>query len=277
MPIYDKEFGKKLEELEKAIGFLFPPADFQNVFLADLLKTAPETMSRKKIGERKVTEGDWSKLISHFRLAQFDFEAGMFEEPLEAFKGHMREIEKKAHSDTDSGKTRRDLYEISSSPLGRKLTIEIVNQTRFVRGIGGELGRDNNVILNNGDQVLLKITTPDNGFLYLFNEDFGKPITCLMPSKYATSNQVRIGEIMIPDASLYRHFPVSGPEKSSRLYAIWFAQQPELALTNRRLVDESVQEVNRSEFAELVAVAKRLYEANEGVMVGIAHYKVSER
>lgn len=273
MPLHDKHFGQKLEELEKAVGFRFSPQKFKNVSLAKLLNTTPETMCRKKNGTRRVTESDWSRLTEYFGLAHFGFETTMFAYDLNSFSKKMKDIGFKIQTSSTLDKARLDLFIIAGGIFGGNIKIERKND--LVRGgIGAEPIDGNLVQLQEGDMVSIKTTVPDEGFLYLFNEAYGKEITCLMPSKYSPYCDVNKGTVAIPTDPDFSSFPVAGPQGSFRLYAIWFTEKPDLALNNKRLLDDTPCIIEHSEFTQLVTKAKSLSENGGGVMAAITSYKV---
>lgn len=274
MPLRDKDFGKKLAALEQAVGFRFPPSDFQNTFLSSLLHTTPETMSRKKTGVRRVTESDWSILTEYFDLARYGFEPGMFAEDLEAFLTQMREVARRALQDSKPNKARLELHELATGPCRGRLKIDLAGKGMRGGGIGAEPVDKNIIVLRIGDEVVVRTTARDDGYLFLFNDEHGKEFTCLMPSYFAPDIAVRKGPISIPTVDEFRYFPVGGPVNTYRLYALWFADRPDFGFLASLSSDGSPRTLTATELTEVSAHA-RMKSANENaVVVAIADYEV---
>lgn len=274
MPLRDKDFGKKLAALEQAVGFRFPPSDFQNTFLSSLLHTTPETMSRKKTGVRRVTESDWSILTEYFDLARYGFEPGMFAEDLDAFLIHMKDVARLALQDSKPNKARLDLYELATGPCGGRLRIDLAGKGMRGGGIGAAPVDNNIIVLRIGDEVVVRTSARDDGHLFLFNDERGREFTCLMPSYFAPETAVRKGQVSIPTVDEFRYFPVGGPANTYRLYALWFAEKPDFGFLSNYSNDASPRVLTAIELTEVASCAKMRSANEKAVMVAIADYEV---
>lgn len=273
MPLHDKDFGKKLLAMEQAVGFRFPPADFRNTFLATLLHTTPETMSRKKKGERRVTDADWSVLTEYFDLARYGFEAGMFAEELLSFEQRMADVGRLALADAKPNQAWLDLYELATGPNGGTLRID--QARRALRGgIGTKPSGNNLVVLHVGDEVTVRTEVAADGFLFLLNGERGKEASCLMPSCYAPEIAVRGGRVVVPTCDEFPRFPVGEPAASYRLCAVWFASKPDLSLMRGAPGDDEPRVLSQVELIEFAACAKALADKAGAVMVAMADYEV---
>lgn len=274
MPIYDQDFGKKLEVLEQAVGFRFQPSDFKNVFLARLLDTTPETMSRKKTGKRRVTESDWSRIADYFDLARFGFEASMFCEEFTQFAERMQEVGASAMNSTKPDKARQDLFDIATGPKGGKIVIERESTRLRGGGIGAEPTDARVIVLREGEAVLVRTNVPESGSMYLFNDSRDRKLTCLMPSKFAPDVTVPKGAVTVPNGGAEGLFPVGGPTGRYRLYAVWFSGRPELSINALMRDPGDPKDLDSDEIIQVAACAKQRLEGGEGVMAAIADYEV---
>jgi hypothetical protein len=274
VPTYDKEFGIKLKALERAVGFRFPASDFSTTFLATLLDTAVESMSRKKTGKRRLTESDCSKLTSYFDLARYGFEPDMFALDLQPFEEIMREVGRKAQRDAKPNKAREDLFQLATSPdVGGRLWIGLARSRVRSGGIGSEPKATSLPVFIEGDRVEVHVSVPKDGYLILLNDD-REQVTCLMPSHYAPLLAVRGGDVVIPNSADFPHFPVGGPANNYRLYAVWFAQRPSLALTAGDFKEALPRDIDSTEFLEVVECAKQASRRSDAIMVAFGDYKV---
>lgn len=266
--MYDVEFGAKLAEIESAVGFRFPATDFQNLFLASLLETTPETMSRKKAGLRRVTEWDLSKLTSYFDLARYGVEPHAFALGIGEFSRMMREVGRKAQAEAKPNKARHDLLTLA----GGRLQIVLANPQR-----GGGIGADPMVSalprFRPGDFVKVKVSVPGDGHLYLLN-DGRNDISCLMPSYFAPLTAVQAGTVTIPTTAEFPRFPIGGPVGTYRLFGLWFAEKPQLSLGRDEGSDRPPRDIEHSEFIEIAECAVRAKAAEKAVMVAFGDYRV---
>jgi hypothetical protein len=274
VPLYDKEFGIKLKAIERAVGFRFPASDFSTTFLAGLLDTAIESMSRKKTGKRRVTESDCSRLTSYFDLARYGFEPEMFSLDVQAFEEIMRGVSRKAQRDAKPNKAREDLFQLAISPsVGGRLWIGLARSRVRSGGIGSEPKASALPVFMEGDRVEVHVSVPKEGYLILLNDD-REQVTCLMPSHYAPQLAVRAGDVVIPNAADFPHFPVGGPANNYRLYALWFSQRPSLALTTGDFKEALPRDIDSTEFLEIVECAKQASRRSDAIMVAFGDYKV---
>jgi hypothetical protein len=273
LPLNDPQFGEKLKEVEKAVGFRFPASAFSNAFLAELLGTTAETMSRKKSGKRRVTERDWSTLTSHFDLARYGFEPTMFALELPSFAEVMRAVGLKALGDAKPNKARQDLMELATGPCGGRLVIRVARGRLRNGGIGTEPNDAGMPTLLPGDRVQVQVSAPRQGHMYLLNDN-RKEVACLMPSYYAPSTAVKAGDVVIPTREDLTHFPVGGPINTYRLYALWFAAEPPVALSKVKAGDRPPRNIESTEFIEIVEYARQMSSQAGTVMVAFGDYIV---
>ena len=274
MPMYDTQFGEKINAVQEAIGFWFPPTDFQNKFLASLLDTTQESMSRKKNGKRRVTESDWSRLTDYFDLGTYGFEPGMFAEPIDQFRELIADTGRRARADAKPNKASQQLFELAAGPQGGSLQIIPAVRAHRGGGIGALPDESQHLVLRHGDKVTAKVSVPADGCLILINDSRGREATCLMPSYFAPEISVRRGQIVVPTALEHPHFGVGGPAGMYRLYAIWFRSTPDLMVIANAETSAEPRDLTSLELTELAAVAMAESQTRGAVMVASADYEV---
>lgn len=266
----DKDFGSKLELMERGIGFRFSISAFSNDGLAQLLGTTRETMSRKKIGEAIVTDRDVSVLTHHFGLGRHGFEAGMFFEPLEKFAEHMQRVEGSALGEELVDEDRKLLFDLARDQNGRCYFDQ--RDTRR-GGIGAAKPKPTMPRLREGDEVKIRLTVPDDGHLLVINDDGRRQITLLMPSEYAPGTSVRSGTVNVPTDDEHRYFPVAGPSGPFRVIAVWFRDAPRLLLLKGGH-DGEPRDLSTDEFRQLAGLVRSTLKAGRPFKVAVGDYAV---
>ncbi len=273
MPFKDEHFGSKLKAIEQAVGFRFPARHFSNTCLAKLLRVDAPTMSNKKSGGRYVTEKDCSELTRHFDLERYGCDSTLFTVDLATFEEAMREVGRKAQRDAKPNKAREDLLQLAGGEAGGRLRIELAANWARGGGIGFEPRSRAMPAFMIGDRVRVRVPVSKDGYMILLNDDW-KQVTCLMPSHYAPRLAVKAGDVVMPTSVEFPHFPVGDPTGHYRLYALWFAQSPSLAMLENGFEDASPRAVDPTEFTELVEHAKLASTQPNAVMVACGDYEV---
>lgn len=272
MPLHDPDFGEKLKALQSAVGFRFPPGDFSNASLARLLNTTEQTMSRKKKGKRLVTESDWSVLTDYFDLARYSFQPGMWALGLASFDEQMLEVGRQTFRDSKPNEARKNLMELATGGCGGRLHIELAYKRTRGSGIGTEPSADVLPVFSDGDQVCIKLDVPKDGHLVIVN-DSRDSLTCLMPSHFAPRMIVKAGKVRVPTSYDFPCFPVGGRPGRYRIYGVWFAQRPPIALAATEGDHNPPRDLDPHEFVELVELAQKVSVRAEAVMVAFGDYE----
>jgi len=266
----DDTFGRKLELMERAIGFRFPAPAFSNDSLALLLNTTKETMSRKKSGKANVTDRDISVLTHYFGLGRHGFEVSMFIEPLAQFEKHLKRVEKSALGEDLLDVDRKLLFDLAREQNGA-IHFELRNSHRG--GIGAVKPQVSMPRLKESDEVGIRLTVPGDGHLIVVNDDGRRQVTALMPSQFAPRTTVKAGSVYVPTDEDYRYFPVAGPTGPYRLIAVWFAEQPQLAFLKGE-VDGEPRDLSSDEFRQLAGLVRAAEKAGRPFKVAIGDYTV---
>lgn len=266
----DETFGRKLELLERAIGFRFPASAFSNDALALLLSTTKETMSRKKSGKANVTDRDLSVLTHHFGLSRHGFEAGMFADPLPRFEQHMKRVEKNALDEELIDVDRKLLFDLAR---GQNRTIHFELRDSRRGGIGAVKPQPSMPRLRESDEVRIRLAVPGDGHLLVVNDDGRRQVTVLMPSRFAPRIAVKAGAVHVPTDEIYKYFPVAGPEGRYRLIAVWLPEPPPLAFLDRNM-DSEPCDLAGDEFRQLAGIVRAAEAAGRPFMVAVGDYRV---
>ena len=270
MATLDRDFGTKLELMERAVGFRFPAPAFSNVSLARLLQTTQETMSRKKIGNANVTARDISVLTQHFGLGRHGFEVAMFTAPLEQFTLHMRQVEARALGEELIDADRKLLFDLAREQNGR-MQFDLRNSHRG--GIGAVAPQASMPRLRDTDEVAVRVTVPADGHLIVVNDDGRRQVTCLMPSQFAPDTAVRAGTVRVPTAAALGYFPVAGPAAPYRLVAVWLPVRPQLPFLEGG-TDGEPRDLAADEFRQLAGLVREAAKDKRPFKVAVGDYAV---
>lgn len=266
----DRSFGRKLELMERAIGFRFPATAFSNDGLADLLNTTKETMSRKKSGDANVTDRDISVLTYHFGLSRHGFAVSMFAEPLEAFAQHMQQVEKSALGEELIDVDRKLLFDLAREHKGR---IDFTLRNSHRGGIGAVRPQVSMPRLRETDEVSIRLTVPYDGHLIVVNDDGRRQITSLMPSQFAPDTSVTAGSVSVPTDDSYRYLPVAGPAGAYRLIALWCPDRPQLSFLDTPNDGEPV-DLSVEQFRQIAGLVRSMEKAGRPFRVAVGDYAV---
>ena len=266
----DREFGRKLELMERAIGFRFPVSAFSNDALALLLETTRETMTRKKTGGANVTDRDLSALTHHFGLGRHGFETSMFTEPLAQYEQHIRQVERRALGEDLIDIDRKMLFDVAREQNGM-IHFDLRNSHRG--GIGAVRKQVSMPRLKDTDEVRIRVTVPGDGHLLVVNDDGRRQGTGLMPSQFAPTTRVRAGTVHVPTDEAWEYFPVAGPAGPYRLIAAWFPEVPRLSFLDGTH-DAEPRDISVDEFRELAGHIRSAHNAGRSFKVAVGDYLV---
>lgn len=280
MAVKDKEFGRKIDILEGAVGFRFPIHFFSNQSLADLLGVPAETMSRKKSGERPVGPSDWSRLVMRFQLAENGFEPDMWAADAETFREHLKLCKLGVYGGRDMDRARQLMLDLAS-PARRFGAVEPgsidIEREPSLRagGIGGVEKRPLLTVFRIGERVRLKIKVPDDGYLYLFNDYEAMEVALVTPSFFAPRADVGKGLVRLPDNMEFPFFPVAEPGGNYRLFAVWFRQRPTISFASAVNTEAGPRDLTDIEFLEFANAVRVTVSAGSRVMVAVNEYRVA--
>lgn len=280
MALKDKEFGKKIDILEGAVGFRFPIHFFSNQSLADLLGVPAETMSRKKSGERPVGPSDWSRLVTRFQLVENGFEPDMWATDAETFRERLKICKLGIYGGRDMDRARQLMLDLASSAR-RFGTVEPgridIEREPGVRagGIGGTGKKPPLTVFRVGERVRLKVRVPDEGYLYVFNDYESMEVALVTPSFFAPRADVGKGVVRLPDNTEFPFFPVSEPGGNYRLFAVWFKRRPAISFADAVITEAEPRDLTDIEFLEFANAVRIAVSAGSRVMVAVNEYRVA--
>lgn len=106
-----------------------------------------------------------------------------------------------------------------------------------------------------GDEVIIKVKSEQDGYLYVFNQDAAGNIVCLLPNKVQSKNEIKAGqEITVPDASDKFRIKAADPAGKEKIFAV-VTKQPSPAMKLEDYTRGGPTKVKEANFRRLIVVA----------------------